>query len=274
MTLYGLIAHPAGHSRSPLMQNKMIDKYNIDAHYHAFDVLPEQLEHAVKGLRALHVGGFNVSTPFKNNIIKYLDEISPIAEQLQAVNTVKNVQGRLIGTNTDGDGFWQSINSRQPKETVVIFGTGGAARAVIATAKQYGVRKLIVFNRVHSDWWARQQEISRLTNGGGYLEDLANNHELTEALKQADMLINATTVGMNDSRTLLTDYQVSLLPQHALVVDMIYRNQQTTMLKSANQRGLLTLNGLPMLVNQGALSFEYWFNKLADRKLMMKEIEE
>ncbi|MGB2540526.1 shikimate dehydrogenase [Leuconostoc suionicum] len=274
MTLYGLIAHPAGHSRSPQMQNKMIAEYGIDAHYHAFDILPEKLEEAIVGLKALHVGGFNVSTPFKNEIIQYLDELSPISQRLHAVNTVKSVKGRLIGTNTDGDGFWQSINSRQPKETVIVLGAGGAARSVIATAKLYGVRELIVFNRVHEDWHERKAEISYLSEGIGYLEDLADNQMLTKALKRADMLINATTVGMNDLRTLLTDLQIALLPQHALVVDMIYRNQQTTLLKSANQRGLVTLNGLPMLVNQGALSFEYWFDKPADRNLMKKAIEE
>lgn len=190
------------------------------------------------------------------------------------MNTVKSVKGRLIGTNTDGDGFWQSINSRQPKEMVIVLGTGGAARSVIATAKLYGVRELIVFNRVHEDWHERKAEISYLSEGNGHLEDLADNQMLTKALKRADMLINATTVGMNDLRTLLTDLQIALLPQHALVVDMIYRNQQTTLLKSANQRGLATLNGLPMLVNQGALSFEYWFDRPADRNLMKKAIEE
>lgn len=274
MTLYGLIAHPAGHSRSPQMQNKMITEYGIDAHYHAFDILPEKLEKTIVGLKALHVGGFNVSTPFKTEIIQYLDELSPISQRLHAVNTVKNIKGRLVGTNTDGDGFWQSISSNQPKETVIVLGTGGAARSVIATAKQYGVRELIVFNRVHEDWHERKTEISYLSEGNGHLENLADNQVLTRALKRADMLINATTVGMNDSRTLLTDLQIVLLPQHALVVDMIYRNQQTTLLKSANQRGLVTLNGLPMLVNQGALSFEYWFDKPADRNLMKKAIEE
>lgn len=274
MTLYGLIAHPAGHSRSPQMQNMMIAEYGIDAHYHAFDILPEKLEEAIVGLKALHVGGFNVSTPFKNEIIQYLDELSPISQRLHAVNTVKSVKGRLIGTNKDGDGFWQSINSRQPKEMVIVLGTGGAARSVIATAKLYGVRELIVFNRVHEDWHERKAEISYLSEGNGHLEDLADNQMLTKALKRADMLINATTVGMNDLRTLLTDLQIALLPQHALVVDMIYRNQQTTLLKSANQRGLATLNGLPMLVNQGALSFEYWFDRPADRNLMKKAIEE
>ena len=145
---------------------------------------------------------------------------------------------------------------------------------MIATAKLYGVRELIVFNRVHEDWHERKAEISYLSEGNGHLEDLADNQMLTKALKRADMLINATTVGMNDLRTLLTDLQIALLPQHALVVDMIYRNQQTTLLKSANQRGLATLNGLPMLVNQGALSFEYWFDRPADRNLMKKAIEE
>lgn len=273
MTIYGLIAHPAGHSQSPAMQNKMISKYGIDAYYHMFDVQPDNLASTISGLKLLNVGGFNVSTPFKSDIIAYLDELTPLAQRLQAVNTVKNLNGRLIGTNTDGDGFWQSINPNQPHENVVILGTGGAARAVIATAKQYGVRHLTAFNRPHGGWSQRETAIAYLSQGIGELADLSDNRALTDALGKADLLINATTVGMNDARTLLTDHQVGLLPQHAMVVDMIYRNQQTSLLKSASKNQLLTQNGLSMLVGQGALSFEFWFNRHADRQLMGQTIK-
>lgn len=273
MTIYGLIAHPAGHSQSPAMQNKMISKYGIDAYYHMFDVQPDNLASTISGLKLLNVGGFNVSTPFKSDIIAYLDELTPLAQRLQAVNTVKNLNGRLIGTNTDGDGFWQSINPDQPHENVVILGTGGAARAVIATAKQYGVRHLTAFNRPHGGWSQRETAIAYLSQGIGELADLSDNRALTDALGKADLLINATTVGMNDARTLLTDHQVGLLPQHAMVVDMIYRNQQTSLLKSASKNQLLTQNGLSMLVGQGALSFEFWFNRHADRQLMGQTIK-
>ncbi|WP_312068527.1 shikimate dehydrogenase family protein [Leuconostoc lactis] len=272
MTIYGLIAQPAMHSLSPVMQNRMIAARQIDAYYQAFDVAPEQLGAAVAGLRVLSVGGFNVSTPHKSTIIPYLDELTPLAQRLQAVNTVKNVKGRLIGTSTDGDGFWQSIPRNQPHERVVLLGTGGAARAVMATALQYGVRQLTVFNRAHLDWSQRETTVAYLSQGIGQLADLADNQTLSAALQQADLLINATTVGMNDARTLLTDYQIGLLPQHTLVVDMIYRNQQTGLLSAATSRQLPTQNGLAMLVNQGALSFEYWFNQPADRQLMAETI--
>ncbi|WP_312040727.1 shikimate dehydrogenase family protein [Leuconostoc lactis] len=272
MTIYGLIAQPAMHSLSPVMQNRMIAAQQIDAYYQAFDVAPEQLGAAVAGLRVLSVGGFNVSTPHKSAIIPYLDELTPLAQRLQAVNTVKNIKGHLIGTSTDGDGFWQSIPRNQPHERVVLLGTGGAARAVMATAPQYGVRQLTVFNRAHPDWSQRETAVAYLSQGIGQLADLADNQTLSAALQQADLLINATTVGMNDARTLLTDYQIGLLPQHTLVVDMIYRNQQTGLLRAAASRQLPTQNGLSMLVNQGALSFEYWFNQPADRQLMAETI--
>lgn len=272
MTIYGLIAQPATHSLSPVMQNKMMAARHIDAYYQAFDVAPAQLDAAVAGMRVLSVGGFNVSTPHKSAIIPYLDELTPLAQRLQAVNTVKNVKGRLIGTSTDGDGFWQSIPRNQPHERVVLLGTGGAARAVMATAQQYGVRQLTVFNRAHLDWSQRETTVAYLSQGIGQLADLADNQILSAALQQADLLINATTVGMNDARTLLTDYQIGLLPQHTLVVDMIYRNQQTGLLRAAANRQLPTQNGLAMLVNQGALSFEYWFNQPADRQLMAETI--
>jgi len=272
MTLYGLLAYPAGHSLSPKMQNAMIDAAHIDAYYQSFEVAPQLFEQAIVGLKTLQINGFNVSTPYKNQIINYLDDISPLAQRLQAVNTVKRIKNRLVGTNTDGDGFWQSIKRQQPKENIVVIGTGGAARAIIASAREYGVRNISVFNRAHQNWSQRETEIAYLSQGIGHLEDLADNQALTQALLQTDMLVNATTVGMNDARTLLTDYQLSLMPLHSLVVDIIYRNQQTVLLKSASQRGLLTMNGIPMLVNQGALSFEYWFDQPADRLLMAKAI--
>ncbi|MDY5163109.1 shikimate dehydrogenase [Leuconostoc falkenbergense] len=272
MTLYGLLAYPAGHSLSPKMQNAMIDAAHIDAYYQSFDVAPQLFEQAIVGLKTLQINGFNVSTPYKNQIINYLDDISPLAQRLQAVNTVKRIKNRLVGTNTDGDGFWQSIKRQQPKENIVVIGTGGAARAIIASAREYGVRNISVFNRAHQNWSQRETEIAYLSQGIGHLEDLADNQALTQALRQTDMLINATTVGMNDARTLLTDYQLSLMPLHSLVVDIIYRNQQTALLKSASQRGLLTMNGVSMLVNQGALSFEYWFGKPANRRLMAAAI--
>ncbi|MFZ2380365.1 shikimate dehydrogenase [Leuconostoc falkenbergense] len=272
MTLYGLLAYPAGHSLSPKMQNAMIDAAHIDAYYQSFEVAPQLFEQAIVGLKTLQINGFNVSTPYKNQIIDYLDDISPLAQRLQAVNTVKRIKNRLVGTNTDGDGFWQSIKRQQPKENIVVIGTGGAARAIIASAREYGVRNISVFNRAHQNWSQRETEIAYLSQGIGHLEDLADNQALTQALRQTDMLINATTVGMNDARTLLTDYQLSLMPLHSLVVDIIYRNQQTALLKSASQRGLLTMNGVSMLVNQGALSFEYWFDKPANRRLMAAAI--
>lgn len=272
MTLYGLLAYPAGHSLSPKMQNAMIDAAHIDAYYQSFEVAPQLFEQAIVGLKTLQINGFNVSTPYKNQIIDYLDDISPLAQRLQAVNTVKRIKNRLVGTNTDGDGFWQSIIRQQPKENIVVIGTGGAARAIIASAREYGVRNISVFNRAHQNWSQRETEIAYLSQGIGHLEDLADNQALTQALRQTDMLINATTVGMNDARTLLTDYQLSLMPLHSLVVDIIYRNQQTALLKSASQRGLLTMNGVSMLVNQGALSFEYWFDQPANRRLMAAAI--
>lgn len=273
-TVYGLIAHPAGHSLSPKMQNAMMKQYQIDAHYHAFDIAESDFETAIAGLRVLNVGGFNVSTPYKQKIITQLDEISPLAQRLQAVNTVKQVGNRWIGINTDGDGFWKSISEHQRKQNVIILGTGGAARAVIAQAKTYGVQHLMVFNRYHNDWVKRQDAIETLSDGIASLENLDNIEQLNQKLKQADILINATTVGMDDDQSLLSKQQVQQLPQHCMVIDMIYRNHYTTLLKDANQRGLNRQNGLPMLVQQGALSFEYWFDKQANIDMMTAVIEE
>ncbi|MDR3190148.1 MAG: shikimate dehydrogenase [Lactobacillaceae bacterium] len=272
MNLLGLIAYPAGHSLSPKIQNALLQANQIEGYYHAFNVEPSQLDKAMQGLRALNVTGLNVSMPFKQAVIQYLDETTPLAEHLQAVNVIKNVDGRLIGTNTDGDGFWQSLPNQQKHANVVILGTGGAARAIMATAAQYGVQKLTVFNRMHADWSARTKRVQELGGTIAQLVDLADEVALTNALAEADVLINTTTVGMLDDVSLLTAKQIAQLPTHTLVIDIIYSNQQTTLLKLASQRGLDTQNGLAMLIQQGALAFEYWFNQPADRNLMQKII--
>ncbi|MDF7626640.1 shikimate dehydrogenase [Lactobacillaceae bacterium L1_55_11] len=272
--LYGLLAHPAGHSRSPQMQNAMMAAAGMTTNnYQAFDVNPEQLETAVLGLRALGVGGFNVSTPFKAAIIPLLDELSPLSQRLGAVNTVKREGDRLVGTSTDGPGFWHSLPAKQARQRVVLFGTGGAARAVIASAPEFGVEELTVFNRRHDDWHQRVEQIEAL-NPTAELVDLADTPRFYEALDYADLVVNATSVGMdNQAATLLTPEDVGRLPKSAMVADMVYR-QPTRLLALAKAQGLATQNGLPMLVGQGALSFEYWFNQPADVELMKKEIEE
>lgn len=266
--LFGLLANPALHSKSPAMQNAAFAAAKIDATYLPFEVARTDLGVAVKGLRALNAGGFNVSTPFKTAILPYLDELDPLAEKLQAVNTVKVVDGRLVGYSTDGDGFWQAL--QHDVKTVVLIGTGGAARSIMATAAKYGVTKLIVFNRKREDWAVKVAQVADLADAT--LQDLADDASVMDALAQADLVINATTVGMRDLASPLSLVQLRALPTTALVVDLIYRAEPTTLLTMANNLQLATQNGLPMLVGQGALSFEIWTGQTPDRTIMTNAI--
>ncbi|CAK8053820.1 shikimate dehydrogenase [Eupransor demetentiae] len=268
---YGLLAHPAGHSLSPRMQNAMMKAAGIAARYQAYDLNPEHFVEEIENLKAGGLVGFNVSTPFKKRVMAELDDLSPLSQKLQAVNTVAYRNGRWQGTSTDGDGFWQSLPQSSYKK-VVLLGTGGAARAVIASAPEYGVSDLTVFNRKGKTWQDKVEMIG-LLNSQADLEDLANTSGLKNRLAEADLVVNATSVGMDNEGSLLDEAMLATLPKEAFVVDMIYRQAQTPLLKLATEAGLSTQNGLPMLVAQGALSFEYWFGQKADRELMQKAIE-
>jgi shikimate dehydrogenase len=266
--LFGLLANPAYHSKSPDMQNAAFRAAGIDAIYLPFEVARTDLGVAVKGLKALNASGFNVSTPFKTAILPYLDQLDPVAEKLQAVNTVKLVDGHLVGYSTDGDGFWRSV--KNDPTHVVLLGTGGAARAIMATAATYGIEKLWVFNRKREDWPAKVQQVNQLANVT--LQDIDDQDVLIEALTSADLVINATPVGMRDLASPLTFVQLQQLKQSAQVIDLIYRSEPTTLLTMAHNLGLQTTNGLPMLVQQGALSFAIWTEQQPDIAYMTRAV--
>ncbi|WP_125587741.1 shikimate dehydrogenase [Companilactobacillus jidongensis] len=256
--LYGLIGFPAMHSKSPRMHNAAMKKLNINAKYQAFEFSPNQLSVEVERLRHLNIQGFNVTMPFKNKIIDYLDGIDDLANQLQSVNTVQNVNGKWIGHSTDGNGFWQTINSH-PK-TVVLIGSGGAARSILAS-KPNDVT-IHVFNHHSVRFKQHAKEIKKLKNIE--LEDLAN---IRATLPETNLVINATNVGMRDDASILSKADFELM-NGGSAVDIIYRDQPTKFLEYANSAGLKTKNGLDMLVSQGALSFEIWFRQKAPIELM------
>jgi shikimate dehydrogenase len=220
---------------------------------------------AVAGLRALGAKGANITTPFKTAVIPFLDEIDPLAQRLQAVNTIVNDQGRLIGYSTDGLGFWQSVPSGSQR--AVLLGAGGAARAIVA-AKPADV-DLQVFSRLSEHFSTYAQLLDELD--GTTLIDIA---KVDPALATADLVINATTVGMRHEDSVLSEAQLALLPATAMVVDIIYRPTPTKLLRLAAARDLAVQDGLPMLVGQGALSFEKWFDTTAPRDVMTAAVEQ
>ncbi|NPB04024.1 MAG: shikimate dehydrogenase [Thermotogae bacterium] len=269
--VYGIIGHPVKHSLSPLMQTEAFKEAGIDAVYVPFEVEPENLEEAVSGLRALSVKGFNVTVPHKEKVAQLLDFLTEDAEFLGAVNTVKNENGKLTGYNTDAEGFLRSLieeGVELSEKKVLMFGAGGAARAVGYALLKGGVKFLNIVNRNFS----RAKAVAELlSKRGNVLVYPLKESTIDVLLKDADIIVNATSVGMKEDDPPLFDY--SKIPEGITVVDIIYNPPETPLLKAAKEKGCRTVNGLGMLVHQGAVAFEVWTGRKAPVKKMREVLE-
>ncbi|MBU0672456.1 MAG: shikimate dehydrogenase [Candidatus Margulisbacteria bacterium] len=272
----GLIGYPLGHSVSPAMHNAAFKKLGLDYEYVPFEVNPEDLAEALKGLRALHVAGFNVTIPHKEAIVPLLDEVTKLARVIGAVNTVINQEGKLVGYNTDGAGFIESLKEDakiDPKgKNVVVLGAGGASRAVVVMLAESGA-KSIVLSDIEADKAKKLSDYidSYFGNGGGSVPP--NSPELQRALDQADILVNTTPVGMKPKTKVSPLAKQITLPKKLLVYDLVYNPAQTQLLKDASAAGCKTCSGLGMLVRQGAIAFTLWTGEEAPIKDMYQAAE-
>lgn len=254
---YGVIGDPIGHSLSPVMHEFWFSRSGIDARYEAFYVTKENLVKAVDGLRALGASGFNVTVPHKSAVIPLLDETDKDARIIGAVNTVVHSGGRLIGYNTDGIGFLKSIETRFPeicagKPSVLVLGAGGAAKAVALTLAKYMAGRLDVCNRT-----LKKAEALSETCREFCPSEACELSGADEQLSRYDIVINCTSVGLQAD----TDGQVvdaAGARRGTLFADLIYRPSRTPFLRQAESLGNPVLNGLPMLVYQGAYAFKKW----------------
>ncbi|WP_059102689.1 shikimate dehydrogenase [Shouchella shacheensis] len=269
--LFALIGYPVGHSLSPLMHQAIYDDLGLDATYHAFNVEPTALKEAIAGLKALNVAGCNVTIPHKVSVMDYLDEVDEEAQEIGAVNTIVNKNGRLIGRNTDGSGYLQSLTPVLPAgiedHRVLVIGAGGAARAVVSTLCRNRAMRIVIANRT----LAKAEVLAGLFSR--YESDvLAMSIEQAEKeLAAFDLVINTTSVGMSPN-VRQTPLSLDLLSARAFVSDLIYNPDETLLLKEAKARGNRTLNGIGMFVNQGALSFEYWTEQKPNRAAMEEAV--
>lgn len=259
--LYGLIGHPVSHSLSPLIHNTAFNALGLKCQYFLFEVPPYFFPHAMEGIMALGIKGVNITIPYKQRVIEFLDSVNPAAAAIGAVNTVVNNGERLIGYNTDGEGSLRSLKEEAGLDprglTCVIFGSGGACRAVALTLAQKGVGKIIIASRNQ----AQAHEISSLINKNNTniaatvtLADIADFKEL----KTADLVINSTPIGMWPKTEGPPVINTSLLSRHSLVWDLVYNPVETRFLREAREHGCPTLSGLGMLLYQGAEAFRLW----------------
>lgn len=262
--LYGLFAHPAEHSLSPLMHNLSFHHRHLNALYLAFDIREkEDIGEAVNSFRLLNMGGANLSMPFKKTVLPYLDELTPMAQIIGAVNTIVNRQGRLIGANTDGTGFFANLRSRQyevQQKTATILGAGGAGMSIITAGAAAGLKTIHVFKRRNTTFQIALSKLKRIadtfhTSIRLYAYD--DRTSLQDAVSASDFLINTTNIGMGDDRQAVP-MTLQHMPSSLTVCDVIYEPRRTRFLQMAEEQGCATVNGLGMLIHQGAQAFKLW----------------
>lgn len=264
-TLLGLIGTPVEHSKSPAMYNHCFQKFGLDWAYLAFDIPQEKAGDAVQAIRTLGMRGANVTMPCKNAIIPYLDKLTPAAEAIQAVNTIVNENGTLVGHNTDGCGYTQNLRRSGVEvkgKKIVLLGGGGAASAIAIQAALEGAAEIAVFN-LKDAFWPRVekglQAIAKAAPGCAItLNDLQDREALHQAILRCDILSNATRVGMApyEDQSNITD--LSWFRPDLIVTDVVYAPPQTRMLREAQAAGCLTCDGLGMLLCQGAEAFRLY----------------
>ena len=265
--LVGLMAYPIRHSLSPTMHNEAFAKLGIDMAYMAFEVENEQLADAVQAIRALKLVGSNISMPNKQKILPLLDKLSPAAELVGAVNTVVNDNGVLTGHITDGTGFMKSLIEADVDvigKKMTITGAGGAATAICMQAALDGVKELAIFN-AKDDFWTNAERtvsiINEKTDCKATLYDVADQAALRNEIDDSVIFVNGTGVGMGtlEGQNLIQDS--SMLRSELVVADVIYKPAKTALLEMAEAVGCKTVNGLGMMLFQGAAAFEMWTGK-------------
>ena len=259
--LLALLGSPVSHSLSPMMHTEAARLLGLDLVYLCFDVGEENLLTAVAGLKALHVKGFNLTMPNKTKILSCLDELSPAARLIGAVNTVVVDGEKLMGHNTDGAGFVRALkeNGFSPEgKEICLLGAGGAATAITAELALVGAGPIHVLFRPESRFAPRMRELSlHIEQETGKPLLLSPMEDLPSVLDSSSLLINATNVGMAPGEDVSLVDQ-SLLRPDLFVADVIYNPRQTKLLKEAKAKGCQTMNGLGMLLYQGAEAFRLW----------------
>ena len=260
--LIGLVAKPIRHSKSPMMHNTAFEALGLDYAYLVFEVDAPQLGSAVEGLRALGARGFNVSMPYKRAMLEYMDELMPAGALCGAVNTVINDNGHLIGTNTDGEGFTTACKNAGitlPGQKVTLLGAGGAGTALAMQAGLEGVAELSIFNR--DDEFRPQAErnartLNEQTACRAAAYPLEDRELLRAKIQESSVLINATSVGFGKQEGMCPIPDASYLRADLAVADVIYMPDQTPLLALAEQAGCRWINGIGMMLYQGAAAFK------------------
>jgi shikimate dehydrogenase len=271
--LTGSFATPAAENPTVAMVEAAYRHHHLDARYINCQVQPEALGDAVRGARAMGWAGFNCSIPHKVAVISHLDGLGDSAQIIGAVNCVVRRENRLIGENTDGQGFLASLRTvvDPAEKALVLFGAGGAARAIAVETALAGATSITVVNRDSERGGELVRLIREKTPASAELVPWDKPYRLPPATQ---IVVNATPIGLFPDVGGRLDIEVDSLLPHMVVADVIPNPPRTALLSDAEARGCLTLDGLGMLVNQGVISIEHWTGISADPSVMRQTLED
>lgn len=273
-----LIGSPISHSGSPAMYNYSFERLGIDYTYVAWDIKEKDVQQALDAMRLFQMPGGNVTMPDKIAAARYVEELSDAARMVGAVNTIVNQDGRLIGHITDGIGFNENLKDHGVEITgkkVVIAGGGGAATAIQVQMALDGVKELSIFNR-NDEFYPRSLQTAEtirkeVPDCVVHVYDLDNKTQLAKEVEEADILVNATIVGMKPLQDCsILDGLEECLHEDLVVADTVYNPLETRLLQQASEKGCLTVNGKGMLLWQGVAAFELF----TGQKMPVQEVKE
>ena len=268
-----VLGHPVNHSKSPKLHNYWLSSFNIDGYYIPLDIDPRNFENSIRALSDLGFVGANVTIPYKEKVLKIADKISDRAAIIGAANTLTFLQdGTIYADNTDGYGFLQNIKCKYNdwtagEGTSVVFGAGGASRAILGALIEDGANEVILANRTRS-------RADQLRSDFGAKIKVVDWMKVQNYLSDASTVINATSLGMDGKAELPIPLQG--LKKNTLVTDIVYTPLNTPLLENAAKRGCRTVDGLGMLIHQAIPGFERWFGMKPDvsenlRKLLISQ---
>ncbi len=273
--LVGVFGYPVAENPTCVMQEAAFAELGLQWRYLTVEVKPEALPDAMRGVRAFGMQGINLTIPHKVAVMPLLDEISPDAAQIGAVNTVRRAGGRLIGENTDGKGFLRGVREEagiDPRGSrVVVLGAGGAARAITVELALAGAAELTVVNRSVERGKALVADLKARTGANARFEPWLKTYVVGP---QTDILVNATSIGLFPDIDATPDVDLAAVRADLLVCDVVPNPPETRLVKAARGQGLKTLTGLPMLVYQGAIGFEMWTGRQAPEAAMKRALQE
>lgn len=267
--LFGILGSPVSHSLSPKMHSFLAENTGIDAAYLAFDVQKEDLENILCVFKRTGALGFNITAPYKIDIIKYLDEIKDDAKNMNSVNTIVNRNGKWYGYNTDGEGFcrYLLIKGCEIKDkNILVIGAGGASLGVCYKLAEYGANSITVTSRTKEKVNNILQMVKKYSNADIYDE--------VDTTKEYDIIINATPLGMHPNEDKNPCNFMDIISEKTVCCDLIYNPAKTLFLKEAENKGAKIINGLGMLIMQGILAFELFNDIKINHKKYFDELSE